>query len=106
MSFSLETPKICAAREVQPTAAGSDCVGLCASGCNPGADAHADACAQSERFLLENTRRSGATRTDHGTRNGLPLAQNRLSYNLVITFPTPLNFSDAQALSYTREKIG
>src|SRR5689334_15783111 len=38
-------------------------------------------------------------------RNGAPLAQNRLSYNLVITFPTPLNFSDAQALSYTREKI-
>ncbi len=25
-------------------------VDLCASGCNPGADAHADACAQSERF--------------------------------------------------------
>jgi len=38
-------------------------------------------------------------------RNGVPLAQNRLSYNLVITFPTPLNFSDAEALSYTREKI-
>ena len=38
-------------------------------------------------------------------RNGVPLAQNRLSYNLVITFPTPLNFSDAQALSYTREKL-
>src|SRR5207253_10689890 len=38
-------------------------------------------------------------------RNGVPLAQNRLSYNLVITFPTPLNFSDAQALGYTREKI-
>ena len=38
-------------------------------------------------------------------RNGVPLAQNRLSYNLVITFPTPLNFSDTQALSYTREKI-
>src|SRR6266702_1450252 len=38
-------------------------------------------------------------------RYGVPLAQNRLSYNLVITFPTPLNFSDAQALSYTREKI-
>src|SRR4030095_10632764 len=38
-------------------------------------------------------------------RNGVPLARNRLSYNLVITFPTPLNFSDAQALSYTREKI-
>src|SRR5215467_12123381 len=38
-------------------------------------------------------------------RNGAPLAQNRLSYNLVINFPTPLNFSDAQARSYTREKI-
>ena len=38
-------------------------------------------------------------------RNGAPLAQNRLSYNLVITFPTPLDFSDAQALKYTREKI-
>src|SRR6516225_6572264 len=38
-------------------------------------------------------------------RNGAPLAQNRLSYNLVINFPTPLDFSDQQALSYTREKI-
>jgi penicillin-binding protein 2 len=38
-------------------------------------------------------------------RNGVPLAQNRLSYNLVINFPTPLDFSDAQALSFTREKI-
>ncbi len=25
-------------------------------------------------------------------RNGAPLAQNRLSYNLVINFPTPLEF--------------
>src|SRR5213596_2349473 len=39
-------------------------------------------------------------------RNGAPIAQNRLSYNLVINFPTPLDFSDAQALSFTREKIG
>ena len=39
-------------------------------------------------------------------RNGAPLAQNRLSYNLAIAFPTPLDFSDAQALSFTREKIG
>src|SRR5215467_2244189 len=38
-------------------------------------------------------------------RNGAPLAQNRLSYNLAINFPTPLNFSDAQALSFAREKI-
>jgi penicillin-binding protein 2 len=38
-------------------------------------------------------------------RNGVPLAQNRLSYNLAINFPTPLDFSDAQTLSFVREKI-
>jgi penicillin-binding protein 2 len=39
-------------------------------------------------------------------RNGLPLAQNKLNYSLAITFPTPLEFSDPQAIAYTREKIG
>jgi penicillin-binding protein 2 len=38
-------------------------------------------------------------------RNGAPLAQNRLSYNLVINFPTPLDFSDEQALTFAREKV-
>lgn len=38
-------------------------------------------------------------------RNGAPLAQNRLSNNLAITFPTPLDFSDPQLLSYAHEKI-
>jgi len=38
-------------------------------------------------------------------RNGVPLAQNKLNYNLAINFPTPLDFSDAQAISFTREKI-
>src|ERR1700720_1284918 len=38
-------------------------------------------------------------------RNGESLAQNRLSYNLAINFPTPLDFSEAQALSFTHEKI-
>src|SRR6266478_1807584 len=38
-------------------------------------------------------------------RNGVPLAQNKLSYNLAINFPTPLDFSDAQAISFAREKI-
>ena len=38
-------------------------------------------------------------------RNGLPLAQNRLSNNLVISFPTPLDFSDPQLLAYAQEKI-
>ena len=38
-------------------------------------------------------------------RNGEPFAQNRLSYNLAINFPTPLDFSDVQALNFAREKI-
>src|SRR5947199_7082109 len=38
-------------------------------------------------------------------RNGIPLAQNRLSFNLAIAFPTPLDFSDPQLLSYAHEKI-
>src|SRR5436189_4718705 len=38
-------------------------------------------------------------------RNGAPLAQNRLSYNLVINFPTPLDFSDVQALDFARQRI-
>src|SRR5207237_4286998 len=38
-------------------------------------------------------------------RNGVPLDQNRLSYNLAINFPTPLDFSDAHVLSFGREKI-
>ena len=38
-------------------------------------------------------------------RSGAPLAQNRLTYNLVINFPTPLNFSGAQAVDFAREKI-
>jgi penicillin-binding protein 2 len=38
-------------------------------------------------------------------RNGAPLAQNELGYNLTIDFPTPLDFSDAQALAYARQRI-
>src|SRR5437660_3617743 len=38
-------------------------------------------------------------------RNGESLAQNRFSYNLAINFPTPLDFSDLQALGFAREKI-
>ncbi|HZE57603.1 MAG TPA: penicillin-binding protein 2 [Chthoniobacterales bacterium] len=38
-------------------------------------------------------------------RNGVPLAQNRLMFNLAISFPTPLDFSDPQLLSYAHEKI-
>lgn len=38
-------------------------------------------------------------------RHGNPLAQNKLSYNLTIDFPTPLDFSDAQVVAFAREKI-
>ncbi len=39
-------------------------------------------------------------------RNGEPMAQNRLSYNLAINFPTPLDFTDAKAIEFAREQIG
>jgi penicillin-binding protein 2 len=38
-------------------------------------------------------------------RNGLPLAQNKLSYNLTIDFPTPLDFSDPRVLAFAHERI-
>ncbi len=38
-------------------------------------------------------------------RNGVPMAQNKLNYNLAVSFPTPLDFSDAQAIAFVREKI-
>ena len=38
-------------------------------------------------------------------RHGAALAQNKVSYNLAINFPTPLDFSDAQAVGFAREKI-
>src|SRR5438045_4646690 len=39
-------------------------------------------------------------------RTGLPLAQNKVNYNLAISFPTPLDFTDAKAVAFAREKIG
>jgi penicillin-binding protein 2 len=38
-------------------------------------------------------------------RNGAALAQNRLSYNLAINFPTPLEFSDTQVLEFAHRQI-
>jgi penicillin-binding protein 2 len=38
-------------------------------------------------------------------RNGAPLAQNRLSYNLAINFPTPLEFNDDQTLEFAHRQI-
>src|SRR4030095_11597458 len=38
-------------------------------------------------------------------RNGKPLAQTRVAYNLAITFPTPLRFTDTEALAYMHQEI-
>lgn len=38
-------------------------------------------------------------------RNGRPLAQSRLSYNLAINFPTPLDWNDAKVLAFARQQI-
>ncbi len=37
-------------------------------------------------------------------RNGEPLALNRVSYNLAILFPTPLDFTDGQILDFARRQ--
>lgn len=38
-------------------------------------------------------------------RNGMPLAQNKLTYNLAINFPTPLDFTDAQVLDFLHQQM-
>jgi len=38
-------------------------------------------------------------------RNGQPLAQNRVSHNLSIVFPTPLDFTDRQIIQYVERQI-
>jgi penicillin-binding protein 2 len=46
-----------------------------------------------------------APRGEVTDRNGAPLAQNRLSYNLAINFPTPLDFNDTQVLDFAHQQI-
>lgn len=38
-------------------------------------------------------------------RNGAPMAQSRVSYNLGLKFPTPLEFTDTQAVNFARSQI-
>ncbi len=38
-------------------------------------------------------------------RNGKPLAQTRLSYNLAVSFPTPLDWPDSKIVSFSRQQI-
>lgn len=38
-------------------------------------------------------------------RHGVPLAQNKLSYNLALTFPTPLDFGESKVIEFARTRI-
>lgn len=38
-------------------------------------------------------------------RHGAPMAQNRIAYNLGLNFPTPLEFTDSQAVNFARSQI-
>ena len=38
-------------------------------------------------------------------RHGAPLAQSRVAYNLGLSFPTPLEFNDGQAVNFARSQI-
>ena len=38
-------------------------------------------------------------------RNGIPLAQNRVGYNLSIVFPTPFEFTDRQVVEFVSQQV-
>src|SRR5271155_5517274 len=38
-------------------------------------------------------------------RNGVPLAQNRVSYDLSVVFPTPFDFTDRQAIDFVNRAV-
>ena len=38
-------------------------------------------------------------------RHGAPMAQTRVAYNLGLSFPTPLEFTDGQAVNFARSQI-
>src|ERR1700751_6414789 len=38
-------------------------------------------------------------------RNGVPLAQTRVSYNLSVVFPTPLDFTDRQGIDFLNAAV-
>ena len=46
-----------------------------------------------------------APRGQISDRNGAPLAQTRVSYNLALTFPAPATMSDAAALAFGRREV-
>jgi penicillin-binding protein 2 len=85
------------------------------AGMSPSAPAPATAAAPAEpsftptwetqRFARTYTLGIPAPRGLITDRNGNPLAQTRLSQNLAINFPTPPNFTDAQALQFVHRQI-
>lgn len=56
---------------------------------------------QARTFLLNVP----APRGQITDRNGAPLAQTRVAYNLGLSFPTPLEFADGQAVNFARSQI-
>ncbi len=60
---------------------------------------------ETQRHARTYTLTIPAPRGQISDRNGLPLAQTRVSYNLALRFPTPTTLSDAAALAWARERI-
>src|SRR5262245_32950181 len=60
---------------------------------------------ETQKLARTNSRDIPAPRGQITDRNGAPLAQNRLTYNLAINFPTPLEFDDNQTLEFARRQI-
>ena len=58
-----------------------------------------------EKFARTYTLKIPAPRGQIVDRNGEPLALTRICQNLALTFPTPLDYSDAKAVAFAREQI-
>jgi penicillin-binding protein 2 len=56
---------------------------------------------QARTYLLEVP----APRGQITDRHGAPMAQTRVAYNLGLSFPTPLEFTDGQAVNFARSQI-
>jgi len=72
---------------------------------NTGSDENPKPTWETQRQARTYTLQIPAPRGQITDRNGRPLAQSRLSYNLAINFPTPLDWSNEKVLAFARQQI-
>ena len=103
-----QSPAPTATASASPTAAGasgSPAAAAAAIATPPPEEEHIVPTFETQKLARTYTLDIPAPRGQITDRTGATLAQNKLSHNLAIAFPTPLDFSDAQAVAFAREKI-